>query len=288
MANPTSNFGWQMPTNTDLVKDLPADFEVFGQAVDTDLADLKGGTTGQVLSKTSNTDLDFTWTTPNVGDITEVQAGTGISISDGTGPIPTITNTVATEFDSKGDLIVGTGADTFDRLAVGTNDYVLTADSSTTTGLKWAAPAGGGKVLQVIQATHSTSTVIATTTYTDTGLTATITPSSASSKVLVLVAQHCYAVRSAITLGGGIRLMRDATAVYGDADALQLGYYEASNTAEKGLYGIVGFNYLDSPNTTSAITYKTQGRADNANNGGEFETERYSQESSIILMEIGA
>jgi hypothetical protein len=53
MSNPTSNFNWQMPTATDLVTDLPADFEVFGQAVDTSLADLKGGTTGQVLSKTS-------------------------------------------------------------------------------------------------------------------------------------------------------------------------------------------------------------------------------------------
>jgi len=61
MSNPTSNFGWQMPTATDLVTDLPADFEVFGQAVDTDFVDLLGGTTGQVLSKTSNTDLDFTW-----------------------------------------------------------------------------------------------------------------------------------------------------------------------------------------------------------------------------------
>ena len=61
MSNPTSNFNWQMPTSTDLVTDLPADFEVFGQAVDTSLADLKGGTTGQVLSKASGTDMDFTW-----------------------------------------------------------------------------------------------------------------------------------------------------------------------------------------------------------------------------------
>lgn len=61
MSNPTSNFNWQMPTSSDLVADLPADFEVFGQAVDTSLADLKGGTTGQVLSKASNTDMDFTW-----------------------------------------------------------------------------------------------------------------------------------------------------------------------------------------------------------------------------------
>ena len=79
MANPTSAFGWQMPTSTDLVTDLPADFETFGQAVDTSLAELKGGTTGQILSKTSATDMDFTWIDPTTGDITGVTAGTGLS-----------------------------------------------------------------------------------------------------------------------------------------------------------------------------------------------------------------
>ena len=68
-----------MPTATDLVTDLPADFEVFGQAVATSMADLLGGTTGQILSKTTSADMDFTWTTPNVGDITGVTAGTGLS-----------------------------------------------------------------------------------------------------------------------------------------------------------------------------------------------------------------
>jgi len=63
MSNPTSSFGWIMPTATDLVTDLPADFEIFGQAVDTSLADLKGGTTAQFLTKNSNTDMDFTWVT---------------------------------------------------------------------------------------------------------------------------------------------------------------------------------------------------------------------------------
>ncbi len=61
MANPTTYFGWVMPTSTDLVTDLPADFNVFGQGVDTSLQDLLGGTTGQVLSKASNTNMDFTW-----------------------------------------------------------------------------------------------------------------------------------------------------------------------------------------------------------------------------------
>ena len=63
-----------MPTNSDLVTDLPADFEVFGQGVDTTLADLKGGTTGQILSKATNADMDFTWTNLNPGDITGVTA----------------------------------------------------------------------------------------------------------------------------------------------------------------------------------------------------------------------
>jgi hypothetical protein len=74
MTNPTSNFGWQMPTNTDLVTDLPADFAVFGQAVDTSMADLLGGTTGQILSKASNTNMDFTWIANDQGDITSVTA----------------------------------------------------------------------------------------------------------------------------------------------------------------------------------------------------------------------
>lgn len=72
------------------------------------------------------------------GDVTEVQAGTGISVASGTGPIPVVTNTMATAVDAKGDLIVGTGADTFARLAVGTNGHTLVADSSTATGLAYS------------------------------------------------------------------------------------------------------------------------------------------------------
>jgi hypothetical protein len=97
MSNPTSNFNWQMPTPTDLVTDLPADFEVFGQAVDSTFAELKGGTTGQMLTKTSGTDMDFTWVTPEIGDITSVTAGTGLSGGGTTGAISlAIDSTVTT------------------------------------------------------------------------------------------------------------------------------------------------------------------------------------------------
>jgi len=106
-----------MPTASDLVTDLPADFEVFGQAVDTSLADLKGGTTDQVLAKNSNTDMDFKWVTSD--DANAIQ------------------NSIV---DAKGDLIAASANDTPARLAVGANGETLVADSSTATGLKWAAP----------------------------------------------------------------------------------------------------------------------------------------------------
>jgi hypothetical protein len=142
MATTTTNFGWDIPQSTDLVKDGATAIAALGQDIDTALVDLKGGTTGQVLSKASNTDLDFTWVTDAAGDITGVTAGTGIS-GGGTSGTVTVTNSMATTIDAKGDLVPGTGADTFARLAVGANGTVLTADSAEATGLKWSTVGSG-------------------------------------------------------------------------------------------------------------------------------------------------
>jgi hypothetical protein len=75
----TTNFGWETPDDTDLVKDGAAAIRTLGQSIDTSMADLEGGTTGQVLSKASNADMDFTWISNDTGDITGVTAGTGLS-----------------------------------------------------------------------------------------------------------------------------------------------------------------------------------------------------------------
>jgi hypothetical protein len=79
MATTTPNFGWPVPTSTDLVKDGATAIEALGDAIDASMVDLEGGTTGQILAKNSNTDMDFVWTTPNPGDITAVTAGTGLT-----------------------------------------------------------------------------------------------------------------------------------------------------------------------------------------------------------------
>jgi hypothetical protein len=189
---------------------------------------------------------------------------------------------MATAIDAKGDLIAGTGADTFSRLAVGTNGHVLTADSAEATGLKWAAAAGGGKVLQVVSVTTSTPVASSSTTYIDTGLTATITPSSASSKVLVLVAQNGVA-KTAGNAGNGVllNLYRGAT---------DLGYIGAGslfdNAAQRFDSMNLSTNYLDSPATTSATTYKTQFR--NRVAAAQVGVQDGGEVSTIILMEIGA
>ena len=264
MATTTPNFGWSVPTSTDLVKDGATAIETLGDSIDASLLDLKGGTSGQVLAKNSNTDMDFVWVTTD--DTNAIQ------------------NAIV---DAKGDLISATAADTPARLAVGANGTVLTADSSEATGLKWATAGGGGKVLQVVQGTHSTAVTIASTSFTDTGLTATITPTSASSKILVLVTQKYFIYTSTAPVNAAWRLMRGATVV-NDYKAGSGLIYAAPTSSELYFGGIWNLNYLDSPATTSATTYKTQANVDNTGSSRQVEVQPQSAQSTMILLEIGA
>ena len=131
----TTNFGWETPDDTDLVKDGAAAIRTALGGVDTSFVDLKGGTTGQVLAKASGTDLDFSWVAVD--------------------PL--------TILDAKGDLITATAADTPARLAVGTNGQYLQADSTASTGLKWAAASSGA--LTLIKRATTTGAVNTGTTF---------------------------------------------------------------------------------------------------------------------------
>jgi len=283
MTNPTTYFGWQMPTATDLVTDLPADFEVFGQAVDTDFQDLLGGTTGQILSKTSATDLAFTWINNDQGDITAVTAGTGIS-GGGTSGAVTITNDMATTITTNGDLIYGTGSGTYTRRAIGSTGNVLTVSGGIPV---WSAPAGGGKVLQVVQATTSTQTAVSTTTYTDTTITASITPTLNTSKILVLANVQFYLDFNGSGKSVRTQLLRNATIIFGDSTTLGFSSgITAIGASAVGQSNRLPMLYLDSPATTSSTTYKIQGAGSTAS--GTLQFQDISTPSSIILMEIGA
>jgi len=309
-----------MPTPTDLVTDLPADFEVFGQAVATSLADLLGGTSGQILAKNSNTDMDFVWIANDQGDITGITASSPLTGGGTSGAITvgiqdalttqkgavqlenstssTSTTTAAVPasvksaydladgaipkslIDAAGDLIVGTAADTAGRLAIGTANQVLKVNSGGT-ALEWGTAGGGGKVLQVVSTSTTSSTTIATTTLTDTGITATITPTSATSKILVLISATGYLVRSTTALGAGAQLLRGATMISQWVSPNFLFNQSTGLTVSQGL------SYLDDPATTSATTYKLQAKVETTANSQQF---IFSNDgpSTITLLEIGA
>jgi hypothetical protein len=157
----------------------------------------------------------------------------------------------------------------------------IVADSATATGLAWAAPAGGGKVLQVVMGTTGTSASSSTTNFADTNLTATITPSAATSKILALVSQNgCVKSSGNASNGLGLRLLRAGSNIITFAyEGLQTG----TTITNKGSFSVA---YLDSPNTTSATIYKTQ--FNNQGTSAASVTVNENSTSTIILMEIGA
>ena len=204
------------------------------------------------------------------------------------GYVDGVTSAIQTQLDAKvaktltsttGDMIYASGANTPARLGIGSSAQVLTVASGVPS---WATPAGGGKVLQVVTGTTTTSATNNTTTYADTGLTVTITPTLNTSKILVIV-QHCgcgKGTNSSASLS--VKLRRDTT----DLVLFEEGGGYTGNT-NTNLIGTVGTSYLDSPATTSAISYNTQFRCEN-NVAVAYLGYAGTAYSTITLMEIGA
>jgi len=177
-----------------------------------------------------------------------------------------------------GDIIYSSSGSTPARLGIGTTGQVLNVASGLPA---WATPAGGGgKVLQVVNSSYSTTTSSAVNTFGDTGLTATITPTLATSKVLIFASQTGLAVNDG-TAYGSLQLLRTATSLV--VFETQYGY---SNTSAQNNVGSSNVTYLDSPATTSATTYKTQFK--NVSGANFAVVQAGNSTSTITLMEIGA
>jgi hypothetical protein len=217
-------------------------------------------------------------------------AGTALTTVSPTelGYLDGVTSAIQTQVDAKtakstlttaGDIYYASSANTPARLGVGSTGNVLTVSGGVPA---WAAPAGGGKVLQVVNATYATGATTSSASFADTGLTANITPTSATSNVLVLVT-HSGVGASGNGVQGRTRLNRGGTTI------TSLDSFTAYGTSTGEFYvGSLAINYLDSPATTSATTYKTQF----ATGAGTFNLQTGSggntSTSTITLIEIGA
>lgn len=290
-----------MPTNTDLVTDLPADFEVFGQAVDTTLADLKGGTSGQILAKNSNTDMDFVWIANDQGDITGITAtspltggGTSgavtvgiqsattsqsgaVQLSDSTSTTSSVLAATPTAVKSaydlaaaaipkstvtaKGSIVAATAASTPAQISVGTNGQSLFADSTAATGLKWANASG--------------MTLISTTTLSGASTTISSIPQTYKALRLIITGM------TNATANGVFRIAPNSNS--------NLNFQAGSSGQQSGSPALIqsGYNFIltgaatmDRTNSTNAVTlqidnYTGTTRKTFAYYGGVYTTDYY-------------
>lgn len=272
----TTNYSWTTPDDTALVKDGASAIRSLGTSIDT--------TTKNLNPSTTLGDIEYRSSTANTNTRLGIgSSGQGLQVVGG---VPSWAATSTSTLTTTGDLLYASAANTLARRAIGTTGQVLTVSGGLPT---WSNPAGGGKVLQVVQGTTTTVTTISSTTYADTTLTATITPTASTSKILVMFAQVSSTARNSTEAGSGIRLVRGATTVYNPAPngyETQYIYGSTIGTSGTNIKHLLSGSYLDSPATTSATTYKTQG-CTHANTSSP--SVQYNDGiSTMILMEIGA
>ena len=321
MADTTSK-GFPYPEGADAV-DVAGDIQALAEAVD-DMPGVQSYTAAQITAlsagqrwagrvvwnstasklQVSNgstfTDVDTTLSlaSSNPAALGVVAVGTGSTAARSDHVHPTTGLLLNTIVDAKGDIIAASADNTPARLPVGANGQALIADSSASTGLAWARV---GKILQVVE-TNLTSTVSVSVTtagvfYDVTGLSATITPTATSSKILVVT------MLTGATLNSDVgtvyqRLMRDSTAIaVGDAASSRPRVTTGNGYAFNGTT-IAGATvvWLDSPATTSATTYKLQATSNQSAVTAHFNRTQSDANdaggvraaSSIVLLEVGA
>ena len=226
------------------------------------------------------TTTNYSWTTPDDTDL----------VKDGAAAIRTLGSSADTTVKdlnpgtTAGDIDYYTSSTAKARIAIGTAGQILQVNAGATAP-EWVAPAGGGKVLQVVSATTTTPTTIATNTMTDTGITATITPTLATSKILVIVDGSCLFKRTAANQIVGVDLIRAAT-IIADFGSESLKLFAGGSTSLE-VITMFSTNFLDTPATTSATTYKVQANINFTADSGTSTWQDSNKPSTITLMEIG-
>jgi hypothetical protein len=222
------------------------------------------------------TTTNYGWTTP---DDTAL-------VKDGAAAIRTLGSSVDTTTKALnpsttlGDIEYRSStANTNTRLGIGSSGQFLSVSGGVPAWV--AAPAG--KIIQVVEANTTTPVTIASSTFTDSGLSGTITPTLSTSKILVMIMQPSYAYRSGNAFVIESRLLRGATNIAFNTRFMRP--WATGSTNMETAYNATWI-YLDSPASTSALTYKTQFKDDGS--GATLELQYGNALSQIILMEIGA
>ena len=248
MATTTPNFGWSVPTSSDLVKNGATAIETLGDAIDASLIDLKGGTTNQVLAKNSNTDMDFKW------------------VADAAG----MTNPMTTT----GDTIYSSSGSTPARLGIGSTGQVLTVAGGVPT---WATVASGGKVRQVVRATDVTARSTTSTSFVDANISVTITPTANTSNILLIWTFRPYI--DTANKNFQFRISDNSNVAISGAEEIDL--FAAASAIAVSQTAIA----WASPATTSATTYKGRMKVSSGSTGYLGND---NQTGQLFAVEIGA
>jgi hypothetical protein len=236
---------------------------------------------------TTNASVYPTWVTTTTGNLPAKTASTKLSFNPSTGALTstslTPTNALAIAYGgtnstataTAGGVGYGTGTAHAYSAAGTSGQYLQSNGSSAPT---WVTPAGSA-IIQLVQATYSTQTSNSTTTYADSGLTGTITPTSASSKVLITITGAMYKSNGNVSNSLSLKIQKNGSNLLTFAD---LSLYTATATENAGFFVI---NYLDSPATTSATTYKLQ-FANSFVNSASVVVQFNNNPSTITLTEV--
>lgn len=261
----TTNFGWTTPNDTDLVKNGAAAIRTLGSAIDTSMAQLKGGTTGQVLSKTSNTDMAFTWVAQDDSNAIQnallTTTGDTIYASSASTParlgigssgqcltvvagVPSWAASATSVLTTTGDLLYASGANTLARRAIGATGDVLTVSGGLPV---WSAPSSSGGM-----------TLLSTTTLS--GSSTTLTSFSSSYKSFVIYVRNFRPATNNATLQ--MRFNGDANTRYTNVLASTATVSQSQNAtsinvmaANNDLYD-KGLAVIEIPDYANSATYK--------------------------------